>query len=103
MSVFMTPDLKPVAGGTYFPPHDQWGRPGFKSILLTLLKQVIPLRLMCVFCLQATSGGGGWPMSVWLTPDLRPVFGGTYYPPDDRYFGQPGFKSLLNALTKQVS
>src|ERR1035441_6926144 len=34
---------------------------------------------------QATTGGGGWPMSVWLTPDLEPFFGGTYFPPDDRY------------------
>uniref|UniRef100_A0A8C7K5Z7 Spermatosis associated 20 n=1 Tax=Oncorhynchus kisutch TaxID=8019 RepID=A0A8C7K5Z7_ONCKI len=32
---------------------------------------------------QATSGGGGWPMSVWLTPDLRPFIGGTYFPPKD--------------------
>ena len=31
---------------------------------------------------QATTGGGGWPMSVWLTPDLKPFFGGTYFPPD---------------------
>ena len=30
---------------------------------------------------QATTGGGGWPMSVWLTPDLQPFFGGTYFPP----------------------
>ena len=29
---------------------------------------------------QATTGGGGWPMSVWLTPDLKPFYGGTYYP-----------------------
>lgn len=43
---------------------------------------------------QATTGSGGWPMSVWLTPDLKPFFGGTYFPPDDRY-GRPGFKSLL--------
>ena len=39
---------------------------------------------------QATTGGGGWPMSVWLTPDLKPFFGGTYFPPDNRY-GRPGF------------
>ncbi|XP_021375701.1 spermatogenesis-associated protein 20-like isoform X2 [Mizuhopecten yessoensis] len=44
---------------------------------------------------QATSGGGGWPMSVWMTPDRCPVIGGTYFPPDDRYFGRPGFKTLL--------
>ncbi|XP_060067133.1 spermatogenesis-associated protein 20-like [Ylistrum balloti] len=44
---------------------------------------------------QATSGGGGWPMSVWMTPDRCPVVGGTYFPPDDRYYGRPGFKSVL--------
>ncbi len=43
---------------------------------------------------QATTGGGGWPMSVWLTPDLKPFIGGTYYPPED-YGGRPGFRSIL--------
>ena len=33
---------------------------------------------------QATTGGGGWPMSVWLTPHLKPIFGGTYFPPEDQ-------------------
>jgi hypothetical protein len=33
-------------------------------------------------------------MSVWMTPELKPVYGGTYYPPDDRYYGQPGFKTI---------
>jgi len=46
---------------------------------------------------QATTGGGGWPMSVFLTPDLKPFFGGTYFPPDNR-FGRPGFKSVLEHL-----
>jgi uncharacterized protein len=46
---------------------------------------------------QATTGSGGWPMSVWLTPDLKPFFGGTYFPPDNRY-GRPGFKYLLEQL-----
>ena len=50
---------------------------------------------------QATSGGGGWPMSVFLTPSLKPVFGGTYFPPDDQMFGRPGFKSVLLSLAKQ--
>ncbi|KAK3088527.1 hypothetical protein FSP39_020188 [Pinctada imbricata] len=50
---------------------------------------------------QATSGGGGWPMSVWLTPDLKPLYGGTYFPPDDRYFGRPGFKTVLRNLAQQ--
>ena len=43
---------------------------------------------------QMISGQGGWPMSMFLFPDLRPFYGGTYFPPDDRW-GRPGFKSLL--------
>jgi uncharacterized protein len=46
---------------------------------------------------QATTGGGGWPMSVWLTPDLQPFVGGTYFPPEDRY-GQPAFKKVLQKI-----
>src|SRR5437870_2031698 len=46
---------------------------------------------------QATTGGGGWPMSVWLMPDLKPFVGGTYFPPEDRY-GQPGFKKVLERV-----
>ncbi len=46
---------------------------------------------------QASTGSGGWPMSVWLTPDLKPFFGGTYFPPDGRY-GRPGFNSLLTQI-----
>jgi uncharacterized protein YyaL (SSP411 family) len=46
---------------------------------------------------QATTGGGGWPMSAWLTPDLKPFVGGTYFPPEDRY-GQPGFKKVLERI-----
>ena len=46
---------------------------------------------------QATSGSGGWPMSVFLTPELKPFFGGTYFPPDNRY-GRPGFKMVLERL-----
>jgi len=46
---------------------------------------------------QATTGGGGWPMSVWLTPDLKPFYGGTYFPPANRY-GQPGFGSVLTQI-----
>jgi uncharacterized protein len=46
---------------------------------------------------QATTGGGGWPMSVWLAPDLKPFVGGTYFPPEDRY-GQPAFKNVLERI-----
>jgi uncharacterized protein YyaL (SSP411 family) len=48
---------------------------------------------------QATTGGGGWPMSVWLTPNLEPFVGGTYFPPQDR-FGQPGFKKVLDGIAR---
>jgi uncharacterized protein YyaL (SSP411 family) len=43
--------------------------------------------------------GGGWPLTVFLTPDQRPFYGGTYFPPDDRY-GRPGFPRLLHALVE---
>jgi uncharacterized protein YyaL (SSP411 family) len=46
---------------------------------------------------QAATGSGGWPMSVFLTPDLKPFFGGTYFPPDNRY-GRPGFPALLERI-----
>ena len=46
---------------------------------------------------QATTGSGGWPMSVWLTPDLKPFVGGTYFPPEERY-GQPAFKNVLERI-----
>jgi uncharacterized protein YyaL (SSP411 family) len=46
---------------------------------------------------QATTGGGGWPMSVFLTPDLKPFYGGTYFPPKDR-MGRIGFPTLLERL-----
>jgi len=48
---------------------------------------------------QATTGGGGWPMSVWLTPEGHPFFGGTYYPPEDRY-GRAGFPHLIVQIEK---
>ena len=46
---------------------------------------------------QATTGSGGWPMSVWLTPDLKPFVGGTYFPPEERY-GQPAFTKVLERI-----
>ena len=45
----------------------------------------------------AITGRGGWPMSVWLTPDLKPFYGGTYFPPTARY-GMPGFGQLLESV-----
>ena len=48
---------------------------------------------------QATTGSGGWPMSVFLTPELKPFFGGTYFPPASRW-GRPGFSDLLSELAR---
>src|SRR5438874_2868619 len=46
---------------------------------------------------QATTGGGGWPMSVWLTPDRKLFLGGPFFPPEDRY-GQPAFQKVLERI-----
>ncbi|HSH39953.1 MAG TPA: thioredoxin domain-containing protein [Chthoniobacterales bacterium] len=46
---------------------------------------------------QATTGRGGWPMNVWLTPDLKPFVGGTYFPPEARD-GMPGLPSVLTKI-----
>jgi uncharacterized protein YyaL (SSP411 family) len=48
---------------------------------------------------QHTTGHGGWPMSVWLTPDGKPFYGGTYFPKDDRH-GRPGFITLLETIAR---
>jgi uncharacterized protein len=48
---------------------------------------------------QATTGSGGWPMSVWLTPKLEPFYGGTYFPPTSRW-GRPGFIEILQELVR---
>jgi len=48
---------------------------------------------------QTMTGSGGWPLSVFLTPDRKPFYGGTYFPPADRY-GRTGFPTLLNAIAQ---
>jgi uncharacterized protein YyaL (SSP411 family) len=47
---------------------------------------------------QATTGSGGWPLNVFLTPDRKPFFGGTYFPPDARY-GRPSFLQMLQQIS----
>lgn len=47
---------------------------------------------------SAMGAGGGWPLSVFLTPDGKAFYGGTYFPPEDRQ-GRPGFKSVLKAVS----
>ncbi len=56
-------------------------------------------KLYMNFIMLANRGQGGWPMSVFLTPELKPFYGGTYYPPTDAY-GRPGFPNLLRSLDK---
>jgi uncharacterized protein len=48
---------------------------------------------------QAMTGGGGWPMSVFLTPDGRPFYGGTYYPDEPRH-GMPSFRQVLEGVDR---
>lgn len=48
---------------------------------------------------QIISGQGGWPLTVFLTPDKKPFYAGTYFPPQDRY-GRPGFKLVLSELAR---
>jgi hypothetical protein len=49
--------------------------------------------------LQALTGHGGWPLSVWLTPDLKPFYAGTYFAPEDRQ-GRAGFPTILRAIAR---
>jgi uncharacterized protein YyaL (SSP411 family) len=48
---------------------------------------------------QLMTHSGGWPMSVFLTPELKPFYAGTYFPPEDRW-GRPGFKTLLTEISR---
>jgi len=48
---------------------------------------------------QATTGSGGWPMSVWLTPELKPFYGGTYFPAESKW-GRPGFVDILGEIAR---
>ena len=48
---------------------------------------------------QMITQSGGWPLTVFLTPDLKPYYGGTYFPPADRQ-GRPGFSKLVMALSE---
>jgi hypothetical protein len=79
------------------------------SIAAVLNREFVPVKLdreerpdvdrVYMTFVQATTGAGGWPMSVWLTPDLKPFFGGTYFPPTSRW-GRPGFIDVLTELAR---
>jgi len=62
---------------------DREERPDLDSIYMSAVQQM--------------TGSGGWPMSVFLTPDLEPFFGGTYFPPEPR-FGMPSFRQVLEGV-----
>ncbi|WP_162657398.1 thioredoxin domain-containing protein [Tuwongella immobilis] len=65
---------------------DREERPDVDSIYMTALQML-------------TREGGGWPLSVWMTPDLKPFFAGTYFPPDSRYGPRrPPFLQVLRAI-----
>src|SRR6202166_1968563 len=49
--------------------------------------------------ISAISGQGGWPLTAFLTPDGKPFYGGTYFPPEDS-FGRPGFKRILLSIAE---
>jgi uncharacterized protein len=80
-----------------------------EAVAEVLNREFVPIKLdreerpdvdrIYMLFVQASTGSGGWPMSVWLTPDLQPFFGGTYFPPDSRY-GRPGFRDLLEHLAR---
>ncbi len=48
---------------------------------------------------QIMTGSGGWPLTVFLTPELEPFYGGTYFPPEDRW-GRPGFETVLREIAR---
>ncbi|MCW5558835.1 MAG: thioredoxin domain-containing protein, partial [Verrucomicrobiae bacterium] len=48
---------------------------------------------------QSTTGSGGWPLNVFLTPELQPFYGGTYFPPESKY-GRPSFRQLLERIVE---
>ena len=51
---------------------------------------------------QATTGSGGWPLNVFISPYLTPIFGGTYFSPrDDSIEGRPSFKTILETVSKR--
>jgi uncharacterized protein YyaL (SSP411 family) len=71
---------------------------GFVSIKVDREERPDVDRVYMTF-VQSTTGSGGWPMTVFLTPELKPFFGGTYFPPSSKW-GRPGFSDLLGELAR---
>ena len=84
---FENADIARVLNDSFVPVKvDREERPDIDRVYMTFV--------------QATTGSGGWPMSVWLTPDLKPFYGGTYFPPSARW-GRPGFVEILTEIAKR--
>ena len=67
---------------------DREERPDLDSVYMSICQQV--------------TGGGGWPLSAWLTPEGKPFYVGTYFPPEEKH-GRPGFPQLLERLSDSWS
>ncbi|MBI3130618.1 MAG: thioredoxin domain-containing protein [Acidobacteria bacterium] len=81
---FETPEVAEVLNAHFIPIKvDREERPDLDDLYMDAV--------------QTLTGRGGWPMSVWLTPDLKPFYGGTYFPPQSRG-GMPGFIPLLERI-----
>src|SRR3954449_391130 len=81
---FESRDVADVLNASFVPIKvDREARPDVGHVVMTFV--------------QATTGSGGWPMSVWLTPDLKPFYGGTYFPPTSKW-GRPGFIDILGEI-----
>ena len=84
---FENEDIARVLNGSFVPVKvDREERPDVDRVYMAFV--------------QATTGSGGWPMSVWLTPELKPFYGGTYFPPSSRW-GRPGFAEILAEIAKR--
>src|SRR6185503_11463537 len=71
---------------------------GFVSIKVDREERPDVDRVYMTF-VQSTTGSGGWPMTVFLTPTLKPFYGGTYFPPSSKW-GRPGFIDLLGEIAR---
>jgi len=83
---FSNPDIAAIMNAHYVCIKvDREERPDVDKIYMTAV--------------QAIAGRGGWPLSAWLTPDLKPFFGGTYFPPEPRW-GQQSFPEILERIAE---
>ncbi len=81
---FSNPEIAEILNKNFIPIKlDREERPDIDKIYMTAV--------------QAMSGRGGWPLNVFLTPDLKPFYGGTYFPPEPKW-GMQGFPQLLNRI-----